>query len=96
MHISRRIHHARIRQHAGDIAFMPLNHFARQVEALYYLCFRAALFVDRGAGPNKIIEWREGDVTGMLPYSRLVSPPGDAIALEPVEILLYPVSILGR
>jgi signal transduction histidine kinase len=34
-----------------------------------------------------MIEWRSGDVSGMLPYSRLVSPPGDAIAQEPTEIL---------
>ena len=29
-----------------------------------------AMSVDRGAGPRKIMEWREGDVTGLLPYSR--------------------------
>ena len=26
----------------------------------------------------------------MLPYSRLVTPPGDVIALEPVEVLAIP------
>ena len=61
------------------------------VEALYIiLSGRMALFVDRGSGPNKVVEWREGDVTGMLPYSRLVSPPGYSSALEPVEILAIP------
>jgi signal transduction histidine kinase len=34
-----------------------------------------------------MIEWRTGEVSGVLPYSRLVSPPGDAIAQEPTEIL---------
>src|SRR5215470_55258 len=48
---------------------------------------RIAIFVDRGAGLNKIMEWREGDVTGMLPYSRLVSPPGDSAAQEPTTVL---------
>ncbi len=63
----------------------------RQVEALYIvLSGQLALFVDRGAGPNKIIEWRAGDVTGMLPYSRLVTPPGNVRALEPTEILAIP------
>ncbi len=63
----------------------------RQVEALYILLSgRTALFVDRGAGPSKAVEWREGDVGGMLPYSRMVTPPGDVIALEPVEILAIP------
>lgn len=62
-----------------------------QVEALYaILSGRLALFVDRGSGPNKIVEWREGDVTGMLPYSRLMAPPGNSIALEPLEILAIP------
>ena len=43
--------------------------------------------VDRGAGPVKVIEWRGGDVTGVLPYSRLVTPPGNSIAQEQTEIL---------
>lgn len=63
----------------------------RQVEALYILLSgRLALFVDRGAGPCKVVEWREGEIGGMLPYSRLVAPPGDVSALEPVEILAIP------
>lgn len=58
------------------------------VESMHViLSGRVALFVDRGAGPNKVVEWREGDVTGMLPYSRLGKPPGDAIVQEPLEIL---------
>ena len=34
------------------------------------------------------MEWREGDVTGLLPYSRLVGPPGDSIVQEPAAILV--------
>src|SRR6478609_2607364 len=49
-----------------------------------------AIFVDRGAGRHKVLESRAGDVAGILPYSRLVSPPGDSIALEPSEILAVP------
>ena len=49
-----------------------------------------AMFVDRGAGRHKVMEWRDGDVTGMLPYSRLVSPPGDAVAQEPAAIFAIP------
>jgi signal transduction histidine kinase len=48
---------------------------------------RFAMFVDRGAGRNKIMEWRGGDVMGLLPYSRLSGPPGDAVAQEMSEIL---------
>jgi signal transduction histidine kinase len=58
------------------------------VEALYVLLTgHVAIFVDRGAGRHKVMEWHAGDVTGMLPYSRLVSPPGDSVALEPTVIL---------
>ncbi len=49
-----------------------------------------AIFVDRGAGRHKLLEWRAGDVAGMLPYSRLVSPPGDSVAQEPTEFLAIP------
>ena len=49
-----------------------------------------ALFVDRGSGRRKALVGRAGDVAGMLPYSRLVSPPGDSVALEPSEILAIP------
>ncbi len=62
-----------------------------QVEALYIiLSGRLALFVDRGAGLNKVIEWRAGDVAGLLPYSRLTVAPGNSSALEPLEILAIP------
>ncbi len=49
-----------------------------------------AIFVDRGAGRNKIMEWRTGDVTGLLPYSRMITPPGDSVAQEPTEVLAIP------
>jgi signal transduction histidine kinase len=63
----------------------------RPVEALYIvLSGRLALFIDRGTGPNKFVEWHGGDITGLLPYSRMVNPPGDVHALEPVEILAIP------
>jgi signal transduction histidine kinase len=53
-----------------------------------------AIFIDRGAGRNKVMEWREGDVTGLLPYSRLVSPPGDSVAQEPTTVLVVPAGHL--
>jgi signal transduction histidine kinase len=46
-----------------------------------------SMSVDRGAGPRKIMEWREGDVMGLLPYSRVAGPPGDSVAQESSEIL---------
>jgi len=49
-----------------------------------------SIHIDRGAGPHKVMEWRGGDVTGLLPYSRLVAPPGDVKAEVPSELLLIP------
>lgn len=45
------------------------------------------IYVNRGAGPKKVMEWRAGDVTGMLPYSRMASPPGDTTCAEPTVVL---------
>jgi signal transduction histidine kinase len=47
-----------------------------------------AIFVDRGAGRHKVMDWRAGDVSGVLPYSRLLNSPGDSVAQEPTDILV--------
>jgi signal transduction histidine kinase len=60
------------------------------------LAGHVAMMVDRGAGPRKTREWRGGEVSGVLPYSRVVSPPGDAIAQERTEVLLVPRELLGE
>ena len=77
--------HGSLRQlQTGDV----LSSKGAQVEGLFVvLSGRIAIFIDRGAGRHKIMEWQAGDVTGMLPYSRLVSPPGDSVAQEPSAIL---------
>ena len=49
-----------------------------------------AIRVDRGAGSRKAMEWRAGDVTGLLPYSRLAAAPGTTTAEEPTEALRVP------
>jgi signal transduction histidine kinase len=43
--------------------------------------------VDRGAGPRIVMEWHGGDVTGVLPYSRIKGPPGNVVAEEQSHIL---------
>jgi signal transduction histidine kinase len=57
-----------------------------RVDGLYVvLSGHFTIHVDRGAGPKKVMEWRAGDVTGVLPYSRIVGPPADVVAQEPSE-----------
>src|SRR6516162_2129150 len=84
--------HGSLRQlGTGDV----LSAKSAKVEGLFVvLAGRIAISVDRGAGLRKIMEWRGGDVTGLLPYSRMVSPPGDTVAQEPTEILAVPRSCL--
>ncbi|MBK9062533.1 MAG: hypothetical protein IPL89_04985 [Acidobacteria bacterium] len=62
-----------------------------QVMGLYIiLSGHLTIHIDRGAGPHKAMEWRAGDVSGVLPYSRLVGSPGDVKAEEPTEIFVIP------
>jgi len=61
------------------------------VRGLYIvLSGHLSIYIDRGAGPHKAMEWRGGDVSGLLPYSRLVGSPGDVRAEEPTEIFMIP------
>jgi CRP-like cAMP-binding protein len=52
--------------------------------------------VDRGAGPRIVMESRGGDVTGVLPYSRLKRAPGAVIAEERTTILSVDAAELPR
>ncbi len=77
--------HAALRRlGAGDV----LTSKDSQVEGLHIvLDGHLTIHVDRGTGRRKIMEWRGGDVTGLMPYSRLISPPGDVVAEQPTEIV---------
>ena len=75
------------RLEAGD----QLSTKGNPVVAMYVMFSgRYALFMDRGAGPQKFLEWSGGEVTGALPYSRLAAAPGNAVALEAGEVLFVP------
>jgi signal transduction histidine kinase len=51
---------------------------------------RAVIYLDRGSGRRKVMEWRGGDVTGLLPYSRMVRAPGSSVIEEPsVGLLIH-------
>ena len=61
------------------------------VEGMFVmLTGRSTIFIDRGAGPHKLAEWGAGDVTGVLPYSRLVNSPGRSIIQEPADMFVVP------
>ena len=77
--------HGSVRQlNAGDI----LTPKGDPVAGMFIILEgRIAIFLDRGTGLHKVLEWRAGDVTGLLPYSRLNTPPADTIAQEHTVIL---------
>lgn len=84
-----------------EIAWVAMHGVLRHLEPCIVLTSKSApveglhvvlnghltIHVDQGTGPRKIMEWRGGDVTGLMPYSRLVSPPGDVIAEESTEVI---------
>jgi len=55
---------------------------------------RLVIWLDRGAGSHKVFEWKAGDVAGVMPYSRVTSPPNDVVAEEPTELLAIPRELL--
>ena len=60
----------------------------RAVEGLHaVLTGHLAIYVDRGEGRHKVMEWRAGDVSGLLPFSRMKASPGDVIFEERSEVL---------
>jgi len=65
------------------------------VEALYViLSGHVAHFTDQGGTLHKAMDWRGGDVTGQLPYSRMTAAPGNSVVQEPTEILRLPRVLL--
>jgi signal transduction histidine kinase len=60
----------------------------QRIESLWIiLSGHISVRVDRGVGPRRVIDWRTGEVTGMLPYSRMTGPPGDNFLEEASELL---------
>ena len=61
------------------------------VEAMYIiLSGHAAHMLDQAGAWRKAVDWYAGDATGMLPYSRMATAPGNSVILEPTEIFRVP------
>jgi signal transduction histidine kinase len=74
--------------------FAPGDMIARKgetVESLYIILGgRVSHLTDQGGTWRKVMDWRDGDVTGQLPYSRLGKAPGNSVIDETAEILCVP------
>jgi signal transduction histidine kinase len=69
---------------AGDV----IGPRGKRIEKLWLVVSgHIAIRVDRGAGPRLVTEWHAGEVSGMLPYSRMKAPPGDNYCAEKTELL---------
>jgi len=76
----------------GELFTFPMGHtLGRTGEPIDHLWVvlegRFSIRVHRGAGWRKVMEWRGGDVGGLLPYSRLKVSPGETRTDEPSEVL---------
>jgi len=77
--------HGHFEVHEAGTVIAPKG---KRVEKLWVLLSGyIAVRVDRGAGPRRVMGWRTGEVSGMLPYSRMTGPPGDNYLEEKTEIL---------
>src|ERR1051325_92424 len=56
------------------------------VDALHILLSgRVTHYTDHGGNWRKALEWHAGEVTGQLPYSRMVTAPGNSFVEEPSD-----------
>jgi signal transduction histidine kinase len=62
-----------------------------EVDGLYaVLSGHIAIRVEKAYGRRKVMEWRAGEVTGILPYSRMRVAPGDTVAEEDTDLFVLP------
>jgi signal transduction histidine kinase len=79
------VDHGRLQVREAGAVVAPKG---RRIQELWIiLSGHVAVRVDRGVGPKRVIDWRAGDVSGMLPYSRMTGPPGDNYLEEKSELL---------
>jgi signal transduction histidine kinase len=95
-----RAEHEWLAAHGSVRHLVPGDRAVRKGEGVdgLYLLFsgRVAHHVERGGGRRKVMEWRAGDVTGALPYSRMTTAPGDSIVEEEVEALFLPAEVVRQ
>jgi signal transduction histidine kinase len=77
--------HGEVRHYDSGEIVVPMANVVDEMSIV--LKGHLAIYVDRGSGRRKFMEWRGGDVTGLLPYSRMSRPPGQSTIEEPTETL---------
>ena len=78
--------HGTLRDYAvGDVFIEP---GATPAEMIIIFAGDGAVYVERGGEKKKFMEWHAGDVTGLLPYSRMKQAPGVSKTEHPIEGLV--------
>jgi signal transduction histidine kinase len=78
--------HGELRRLEGGGILVPMTDVVRDM--LIMFTGHAVIYVDRaGTGRRKGLEWFGGDITGILPYSRMTHPPGTSVIEEETEAL---------
>lgn len=76
--------------HGSLVHFSPGDIVARKGQPVDYMYVvlkgKLSHFTDQGGIWRKIMTWREGDVVGFLPYSRMTAAPGNSIIEEPTDM----------
>jgi signal transduction histidine kinase len=69
----------------GDVFVQP---GANAEEMIFIFSGHGSISVERAGEKKKFMEWRAGDVSGLLPYSRMKRPPGVTTTEEPIDGLV--------
>jgi signal transduction histidine kinase len=85
--------HGELRRHTkGEVINSPA--LGSVPGMLIILSWHLGIYVYRGNGPQRVLAWGAGEVTGRLPYSRMKAPPGNTIAEEDSDVLFIPTEQL--
>jgi signal transduction histidine kinase len=77
--------HGQFEAHAAGSVVSPKGQHIDRL--MIILKGRIGVYVDRGAGERRVMGWPCGEVTGMLPYSRMAAPPGNGRCEADTELL---------
>jgi signal transduction histidine kinase len=76
---------------AGDLAARK----GQEVEGMFIILEgHVSHLTDHTGTWRKVMDWRGGEVTGYLPYSRMGKAPGNSVVEEPTEALMLPKEML--
>jgi len=77
--------HGEFRRYAAGDVVLSTKEESREMIVMF--SGRIVVYFGHGAGRRHSAESREGSITGLLPFSRLKSPPSDVLAEEETELI---------